>query len=629
MGIEVGFGRSQRPTERPKVVGIDLGTTNSLAASVNEEGVPVILRGADGTRIVPSILSFRDGEVDAVGETARRRLQEDPTNAVYSVKRLMGRALEDMESERRHFPFALEGEGTSVIRVRMGDRTHTPTELSAHVLRELRSRAEAELDGAVHKAVITVPAHFDDAQRQATRDAGKLAGLEVLRIINEPTAAALAYGLGDLDRGVVAVYDFGGGTFDVSILRIRGGIFEVLATAGDTYLGGDDIDHRLMDDIRSALAADRGMNVEGDADAHAVIREAVTEAKITLSNAEEARISVQLEGMKTAWTTTLSRSDFEARIGDLIERTLAPCRQAMADAELAPADIDEVILVGGSTRIPLVRRSVEALFGRPPHSEIDPDEVVALGAAVQADVLVGGRRDLLLLDVTPLSLGIETMGGVLSKLIHRNSTIPASATEEFTTSVDGQTGVDIHVLQGEREFVADSRSLARFTIPIESMPAGIPRVAVRFMIDANGILNVSAVDVRGGGERSIDVKPTYGLTDDEVEVMLLDALNNAEEDMERRLRVEAVQEAEGVLEAVEKGLASPAGDALASEERALIDASVIDAKAAMDSGEKASIVRARVDAVNDAAKRLAHLVMDAALGKLSTDEITPSDLSGS
>jgi len=628
MGIEVGFGRSQRPTERPRVVGIDLGTTNSLVASVGEAGEPVLLRDPQGGGVVPSILAFRDGEVDAVGEPARRRLLEDPENAVYSVKRLMGRALEDMESQRRHFPFALEGEGTSVIRIRMGERTYTPTELSSHVLRELRGRAEEALGGAVQKAVITVPAHFDDAQRQATRDAGKLAGLEVLRIINEPTAAALAYGLGDRDRGVVAVYDFGGGTFDVSILRIRGGVFEVLSTAGDTYLGGDDIDNRLMDDVRAGLEDERGVQVAGDADAHAVIREAVTAAKIALSSDPEATISVQLKGMETPWSTTLTRAEFEGRIGDLVERTLGPCRQAMVDAEIGPEDIDDVILVGGSTRIPLVRRSVETLFGRTPHCEIDPDEVVALGAAVQADVLVGGRRDLLLLDVTPLSLGIETMGGVLSKLIHRNSTIPASAMEEFTTSVDGQTGVDIHVLQGEREFVADSRSLARFTIPIESMPAGIPRVAVRFMIDANGILNVSAVDVRTGRERSVDVKPTYGLTDDEVETMLMDALNHAEEDMERRLRVEACQEADGVLEAVEKGLDSPAGGALGGEERAAIDGAVEALKAAIAGEEKASIVRARVDALNDASKRLAHLVMDAALGKLSAGDAAPSEQSG-
>ncbi|RPJ79577.1 MAG: Fe-S protein assembly chaperone HscA, partial [Acidobacteria bacterium] len=508
------------------VVGIDLGTTNSLVAYV-KDGVPVIIGDEHGDGLVPSVVSLgADGSI-YVGREAQRRLLTDPARTVYSVKRFMGRGIGDVQSEASLFPFSVGGEEGGVVRIGLGDRVLTPPEISALILKELKQRAErhflsqGEFDFEVDRAVITVPAYFNDAQRTATRDAGRIAGLEVLRIINEPTAASLAYGLDKRQLGTIAVYDLGGGTFDISILRVEGGVFQVLSTNGDTHLGGDDIDQLLVRRILADLPAAAAANAE----AVQAVRKAAVHAKWDLSEFEETTLRLEsFPGVKSVpreWRIT--RSEFEDLARPVVQRTVQPCRQALADAGLGPADIDEVVLVGGSTRMPLVRRTVEWLFGQRPHSDLNPDEVVALGAAIQADILTTGNRDILLLDVTPLSLGIETMGGAVSKILFRNSPIPASGSEMFTTFVDNQTAVDIHVLQGERELAADNRSLARFKLRgIPPMPAGLPRIQVRFQIDANGILSVTARELRTNIEQAIEVKPSYGLTDEEVERMLLE-----------------------------------------------------------------------------------------------------------
>ena len=516
-----------------KVVGIDLGTTNSLVAYV-KDGVPVVIRDRSGDGLVPSVVSASAEGTIYVGREAQRRLLTDAGRTVYSVKRFMGRGAGDVREEAQFFPFKVTeaseanagGEPDAkegVLRIGLGDQEFTPPEISAFILRELKRRAEeffkqqGEFDPEVDRAVITVPAYFNDAQRTATRDAGRIAGLEVLRIINEPTAASLAYGLDKRHTGVIAVYDFGGGTFDISILRVEDGIFQVLSTNGDTHLGGDDIDRLLVERVLAdpTLAASR---FERTPESVQAVRKAVIQAKHDLSEREETEIVLP------AYRRRITRTEFETLIRSIVDRTLAPCREALQDAQLQPSQVDEVVLVGGSTRVPLVRRLVGALFGRAPHSELNPDEVVALGAAVQAENLVTGNRDMLLLDVTPLSLGIETMGGVTSKIILRNSTIPATGSEMFTTGADNQTAVDIHVLQGERELVADNRSLARFKLHgVPPMPAGMPRVQVHFQIDANGILSVTASELRTGIEQTIKVTPSYGLSDEDVERMLVES----------------------------------------------------------------------------------------------------------
>src|SRR4051794_35138353 len=529
------------------VVGIDLGTTNSLVAYV-KDGVPEVIRDEHGDALVPSVVSVGDAGTIHVGREAERRLLTQAQRTAYSVKRFMGKGREDVQHEAEHFPFRVSGEAGGVLKIGVGDKEFTPPEISAFILRELKRRAEAffaeqgEDDNEVDRAVITVPAYFNDAQRTATRDAGRIARLDVMRIINEPTAASLAYGLDKRHPGLIAVYDFGGGTFDISILRVEDGVFQVLATGGDTHLGGDDIDllimHRVLAQVGWTQSAERIQE----------IRKAVIQAKWDLSE----RQTTELNG------ALFTRDEFDALIRPVIDRTLEPCRQALTDAQLDASQIDEVVLVGGSTRIPLVRTLVGELFGRTPHSELNPDEVVALGAAVQADILVSGSREMLLLDVTPLSLGIETLGGVVSKIILRNSTIPATGSEMFTTGVDNQTAVDIHVLQGERELVADNRSLARFKLRgIPPMPAGMPRVQVQFQIDANGILSVTARELRTNVEQTIEVKPSYGLTDEEVERMLLESFEHAEADFAARLLIDARNEAESVVNATEKTLRSP------------------------------------------------------------------------
>jgi Fe-S protein assembly chaperone HscA len=601
-----------------KVVGIDLGTTNSLVA-YTKDGVPLIIRDRAGDGLVPSIVSAASDGTVYVGREAQRRLLTQANRTVYSVKRFMGKGFDDLRDETHLYPFTIGGEPGGVVRIGLGDREFTPPEISAFILRELKRRAEeffaseGEIDPEVDRAVITVPAYFNDAQRTATRDAGRIAGLEVLRIINEPTAASLAYGLDKRHTGIIAVYDLGGGTFDISILRVEDGVFQVLSTNGDTHLGGDDLDLLLTE---RALA---GMGGAPTAEHIQAVRQAAIQAKWDLSEREEADLSVArpdaAQGVSPAYRERITRADFETLIRPTIDRTLEPCRQALADAELTPSQIDEVVLVGGSTRIPLVWRLVSELFGRTPHSELNPDEVVALGAAVQADILVTGNREMLLLDVTPLSLGIETLGGVTSKIIMRNSTIPATGSEMFTTGVDNQTAVDIHVVQGERELVADNRSLARFKLRgIPPMPAGMPRVQMQFQIDANGILSVTATELRTSIEQTIEVKPSYGLTDEQVEKMLLDSFEHAEADFAARLLIEARNEAETVIIATEKALRAPefaeiARSDLALGEQKRIEQTLIGLKHVLSSSDREAIQQ-WTHVLNDATRHLAEIMMN-------------------
>jgi Fe-S protein assembly chaperone HscA len=562
-----------------------------------------------------------------VGNSARKALIQTPERVIYSVKRLMGRSLDEVQSELKLFPFHLAADPKAgppdpneVPRIQLGELRFTPPEISAYILRQLKRNAERFFSAPVTQAVITVPAYFNDAQRQATKDAGRMAGLEVLRLVNEPTAAALAYGLDRGKEGTIAVYDLGGGTFDISILKLRDGIFEVQSTNGDTHLGGDDIDNLLMAIALNEIHAEHGVDLRLHPGAVQAVRKAAIEAKILLSTETMARFDIELPN-GDRYQREIPREVFELLIEPVLARTAGPCRQALTDAGITPEQIDEVVLVGGSTRIPAVRQLVDELFhlrprGKKPHIELNPDEVVALGAAVQADILSGASKsteEMLLLDVTPLSLGIEALGGTVARIIQRNSTVPASATEHFTTGVDGQTNVAIHVVQGERELAADCRSLARFDLKgIPPMSAGLPRIEVKFLIDADGILHVTAREQRSGLAAQIEVKPTYGLTDQQVESMILDSFDNAEADFAKRLLIEARNEAETVLAAVERAPANLAWAQLTGDEQKAINLASDYLKKVKQSENSAAIREATL-ILDHATRRFAELMMDAAV----------------
>ena len=609
------------------VVGIDLGTTNSLVAYM-EGDAPVVIPGVDGSNLVPSVVALDPVPADGtrptitVGNTARKALIETPERVIYSVKRLMGRDLQEIQDELKLFHFQLAGdvEAGEVTRIQLGEMKFTPPEISAYILRQLKRNAERFFGAQVTQAVITVPAYFNDAQRQATKDAGRMAGLDVLRLVNEPTAAALAYGLDRAKTGTIAVYDLGGGTFDISILKLQDGIFEVQSTNGDTHLGGDDIDNLMMAIALNEIRDEHGVDLRLHPGAVQAVRKAAIEAKIKLSTEAVAYFDIELPN-GGRYQREIPRAVFEQLIAPILERTAGPCKRALADAGITPEQIDEVVMVGGSSRIPAVRRLVDDLFhlaarGKKPRTELNPDEVVAQGAAVQAGILAGASsntEEMLLLDVTPLSLGIEALGGTVARIIQRNSTIPASATEYFTTGVDGQANVAIHVVQGERELAADCRSLARFDLKgIPPMSAGLPRIEVKFLIDADGILHVSALEQRSGKAAQIEVKPTYGLTDAQVEGMILDSFDHAEEDFAKSLLIQARNEAETILAAVERAPRNPAWQQLRGEEQAAIQAAR-DRLVQVKLSEDAVQIHEATLALDEATRRFAELMMDAAV----------------
>ena len=604
IGINIATGSLQQPE---MIVGIDLGTTNSLVAIIHPETkMPIALKEFDGSSIVPSVVHFDQfGNVE-VGAAAKPYLESDPANTIFSAKRLMGKSYKDIQTHQDFFAYKIiDDNNDSLVKVQVGDQFYSSIELSAHILTALKNRAEHILKTPVTKAVITVPAYFNDSQRQATRDAGKLAGLDVLRIINEPTAASLAYGLGldPSEEKTIAVYDLGGGTFDISILKISGGVFEVLSTNGDTYLGGDDLDRAIIEYWMGLMKLD---TLENQKSLKQQLRLAAEQAKIALSNA--AHFETNFAGEKL----TITKEIFENLIAGIVDKTMECCAKAMKDAVLKVSDINTVLMVGGSTRVPLVKNTVATFFNQPVNDTVNPDEVVALGAAVQADILAGNNQSMLLLDITPLSLGIETMGGLMDVLLPRNSKIPTQAGRQYTTQKDGQSGIQIAIYQGERDLVKDNRKLGEFTLSgIPSMPAGLPKVDVQFLINADGILQVRAKELRTGLTQSIEIKPQYGLTDQEVEQRLMDSITYAKEDIATRALVEAKTEAEQILAVTEKFMSK--NIALLSKEELMQTAEAMQALQLAITMEDKNLIQGKTEALNELTRPFAERVMDQAI----------------
>jgi molecular chaperone DnaK len=594
-----------------KIIGIDLGTTNSCVA-VMEGGDPVVIPNAEGNRTTPSVVAFTKSGERLVGQVAKRQAITNPANTVFSIKRFMGRKYPEVTEEMKMVPFSVVAAGNGDVRVKAGGKEYSPPEISAMILGKLKEAAEAYLGEKVTRAVITVPAYFNDSQRQATKDAGQIAGLTVERLVNEPTAAALAYGLDKKKDETIAVYDFGGGTFDISILDVGEGIVEVKSTNGDTHLGGDNIDQRVIDWILAEFKKDQGIDLSKDAMAMQRLKEAAEKAKIELSNVVETEVNLPFitadaSGPKHL-QLKLTRSRLEQLVEDIINRSMGPCRQALKDAGLEPKDIDEVVLVGGQTRMPRIQQLVKELFGKEPHQGVNPDEVVAIGAAIQGGVLAGDVKDLLLLDVTPLSLGIETLGGVMTKLIERNTTIPTKKSETFSTAADNQTSVEIKVLQGEREMARDNKLLGVFhLIGLPPAPRGMPQIEVTFDIDANGILNVSAKDLGTGKEQKITITSSSGLKKDEIDRMVSDAQLHAEEDRKRREEIEARNRLDSLVYSTEKTL-NENREKLDTSEAATFEAALADAKKALEAGTSAEAMTEAGQRLQDVSHRLAEAI---------------------